>query len=287
MKKTLLAASILLASGSVSAAPFYLDLGSNFDGLIAPAGDKVCDTCTSMKDELTFTYDSTTTITDLDSNGIDAGDLVETDGGIGVGGLTTNQITGFIPNETLGNESNNGLNTDYSLTFDIVDLTGVVTGVTPGGVPLLTYGPGSVLELFITFDGVAFNNFMDILIDGAATTGVSTGMTGRVDFTAVDAGFNDLFHSGVKSCGGSDSLFDIWSNCGEGAGEALTIDFIASFDTNVNIFDFTAMGGMPPVFTVSTNHDGSATFEVPEPSTLALLGGSLLMLAGVARRRKA
>lgn len=292
MKKSLLAVSLLMAAGSVSAEDFYLDLGVNYDGLTAPAGNKECDTCTSMKDLMLFEYESRTTILDLNTDGvISAGDAVSTDGGLslggkGVGALVDNQITGFVPNETLGAESNNGLNSDYALSFQIDDLTGVVTGVSPLGVPELAYGPGSMLELFITFDGTTFNNFMDILIDGAVATGVSTAMTGRIDFTTVDAGYNDLFHSGDHTCAGSDSFFDIWTNCGEGGGEALSIDFMASFDTNVFVSDFTSLGGVPEVFQVETSHTGSALVAIPEPNTLALMGGSLLMLAGIARRRR-
>ena len=285
MKKTLLAAALVAVGGSASAAPFYMDIGTNFDGQIAPAGDKVCDTCTSIKDELLFVYDSTTVIVDNDASAtINAGDTVITDGGLAVGGLSTNQITGFTPNEVGGNDSNNNYGSafvnDWIMTFSVTGLTGVVTGVN-AGVPLFTYGPG-LIEMFVSFDdGGSYNNFMDIAVTGGGATGVSTVLFGTADFTNVDAGFNDLFHSATHDCLGDDSFFGIWSTCGEGAGELLTIDFFSSFDTNILISDFTFDGQN---FTVSSNHDGSATFAIPEPSTLALLGGSMLLLGGMARR---
>ncbi|MCW9058182.1 MAG: PEP-CTERM sorting domain-containing protein [Gammaproteobacteria bacterium] len=285
MKKTLLAAALLAVGGSATAAPFYMDIGSNFDGQIAPAGDKVCDTCTSVKDELTFAYDSTTTIIDNDISGtINAGDTIITDGGLAVGGLATNQVTGFLPAEVFGANSDNGYGSsnDWVMSFSITGLAGVVTGVS-GGVPQFAYGPG-LIELFVTFDGLSFNNFMDINVTGGGATGVSTILTGTADFTAVDAGFNDLFHSGTYDCLGDDSFFGIWSNCGQGAGEMLTINFFASFDTNIFVSDFTDNGD--GTFSLTSNHDGSATFAVPEPSTLALLGGSMLLLGGMARRNK-
>ncbi len=286
MKKSLLAAALLTVGGSASAAPFYLDIGTNFDApATAPAMDKVCDTCTSMKDEFLFTYDSTTTINDTNGSlSIDAGDLLTTDGGLSVGGLGTNQITGFLPNETFGNDSNNGYGgSNWLISFSISGLAGVVNGVSGTGVPLFSYGPG-LLELFVTNDGVTFNNFMDIAVTGGGATGVSTILTGKADFTNVDAGFNDLFHSGEYSCLGSDSFIDIWTNCGEGAGEMLAINFFASFDTNIFVSDF-AFDGID-TFTLTSNHDGSGTFSVPEPSTLALLGGSMLLLGGMKRRSK-
>ncbi len=289
MKRSVLAAAVLAISGSSYAAPFYLDVGTNYDGISAPAGDKVCDTCTSVKDELLFTYQSSTTIIDAnDDDVIGAGDTIITDGGLAVGGIANNLVTGFTPNQTAFGESNNGLNNlgaGYSISFSITGLAGVVTGVSGSGVPLFTYGPG-LIEMFVTFDGGPLVNFMDIAVAGGGATGVSTILEGTVDFTNTDGLYNDLFHSAHTSCNGDDSFFAIWTNCGEGAGEALAIDFFASFDTNIFVSDFTPDDpNSPNVFTLTSNHDGSATFAVPEPSTVLLLGGAA-MLGGLARRKK-
>ncbi|MBT9590414.1 MAG: PEP-CTERM sorting domain-containing protein [Thiobacillus sp.] len=276
MKKSLIAASLLLAAGSVSADPFYLDVGTNY----GPPGGQVCPTCTSMKNEFLFTYESSTTIFDtVNDNAIGAGDLLTTNGGLAVGGLATNRITGFNPGQVFGANSDNGYGANWLMSFSVTGLNGVVTGVA-GGVPQFTYGPG-VLELFITFDGTTFNNFMDIAITGGGATGVSTILTGTADFSAVDAGYNDLLHSGSQTCLGSDSFFDIWANCGP---TGLDIEFLASFDTNIFVSDFTYNPG-PDNFTLTSNHDGSATFSIPEPGTLALLGGSLMMMGWMGRRR--
>ncbi|MDP2030519.1 MAG: PEP-CTERM sorting domain-containing protein [Thiobacillus sp.] len=290
MKKSLLAMSVLLAAGSVSADPFYVDVNENY----GPAGDQVCPTCTSMKDEFLFTYESSTTIFDtVNNNIIDMGDLLTTDGGLAVGGLANNQVTGFTPNEVFGANSNNGYGPNYLISFSVTGLNGVVDGVS-GGVPQFTYGPG-LLELFITFDGVTLNNFMDIAITGGGATGVSTILLGTADFTSVDAqpvnlpgstggayDYRQLLHSGTTTCLGSDSFFDIWTNCGP---DGLNIEFFASFDTNIFVSDFTYNPG-PDTFTLTSDHDGSATFSVPEPGTLALLGGSLVLMGAMARRNK-
>jgi hypothetical protein len=282
MKKSLLAMSVLLAAGGASADPFYLDIGTNY----GPAGDQVCPTCTSMKDEFTFTYESSTTIFDtVNDNAIGAGDLLSTDGGLAVGGfnlagLGNNQVNGFNPNEAFGTNSNNGYGPNYLISFSVSGLGGIVNGVTGSGVPTFTYGPG-LLEMFVTFDGVTFNNFMDVEITGGGATGVSTILLGKADFTNVDAGYNDLIHSGGTTCLGSDSFFDIWTNCGTGT----DIQFFASFDTNIFVSDFT-YDAVSDTFSLTSNHDGSATFSVPEPGTLALLGGSLILMGGMARRNK-
>lgn len=283
MKKSLLAAALMVAGSSAYADPFYMDIGTDYS---ATDSDQVCPTCTSVKNELLFTYQSSTTIVDLDdSASINAGDSIITDGGLAVGPVDFNVVTGFTPAQLLsGANSNNGYNVNWQMTFSIEDLAGVVTGVSGSGVPEFAYGPG-LLELFVTFDGTTFNNFMDIAVTGGGATGVSTILTGTADFTNVDAGYNDLFHSATKNCEGDDSFFAIWSNCGAGAGNALTIDFFASFDTNIFVSDFDFIPGDPNVFTLDSDHDGSATFSVPEPSTILLIG-SMALLGGLARRSK-
>jgi hypothetical protein len=280
MKKSLLAASILLATGSVSAAPFYLDTGIDFSLVDS---DQVCATCTSMKSQFTFQYESTTNINDLDANGIDAGDTLVTTAGLAVGGLGANNVTGFTPNEIFGANSNNGYGVNapggWLMSFSMTGLAGVVNGVTGGGVPLFSYGPG-LLELFVTFDGSTLINFMDVNIIGGEATGLGIEMVGLADFTNVDGSFNNLIHSGDANCAGATGFFDIWTNCGI----TMPISFFADFNTNITTSNFTDNGD--GTFSLTSNHDGSATFSVPEPGTLALMGISLLAMGGMARRSK-
>ena len=276
MKKSLLAASILLAAGNVSAGTFYLDTGDDFTDTDT---DQACATCTSMKSQFTFQYESTTVINDGDANGIDTGDTLVTTAGLAVGGLANNNVTGFTPNEVFGANSNNGYGPNWLMSFSMTNLGGVINGVTGGGVPLFSYGPG-LLELFVTFDGSTLINFMDVNIIGGEATGLGIEMVGVADFTNVDGSYNNLIHSGETSCAGSTGFFDIWTNCGA----AMPISFFADFNTNVTTSDFTDNGD--GTFSLTSNHDGSATFSIPEPGTLALVGMSLLLMGGMARRSK-
>jgi len=286
MKKTLLALSLLGLTGSAVASPFYVDTGTNFNGDTTATSDKVCDTCTSMKDEITYIYQSESTTIDTDGSGdLSAGDTIFTSGGLAVGGIGNNVVTGFNPSEVFGTFNDNGYGSDWLLSFSFTGLIGTVTEYTAGSSLELAYGPFGNFDLFYTTDGTTFNNFMDIQVTGAVTGSGGTLLSGLVDFTNVDAGMNNLFHSGDATCGGLTGFYDIWANC-DGIGlPLLEINFLADFNTNaadITVVDNGANGAF-----LTGNHDGSAVFNIPEPSTLALFGGTLLLLGASARRRKA
>lgn len=286
--KRILLATLLAASGSVTAAPFYLDIGTNY----GPAGDQVCPTCTSLKDQFTFSYQSTSVITDdTGPAGISTGDTITTNAGFDgstntffSGDLGTNQFTGFLPSETFGTKSDNGYGgSNWLITFGIKDWTGTVTVDGLGNV-FPTYGSG-LLEFYVTTDGVTYNNFMDVQLSTGFVTGTGSLISGEVDFTTVDAGFNNLFNVGAAQCGGLNGFFDIWNTCGPAGLDSLSIDFTGHFDSDVDLTDFAAIDATH--FGVTTDHDGSGRFSIPEPGTLSLLGLSLLGLGGFRMRKAA
>jgi len=279
------AALALAAGGIASAAPIYFDIGRDYSGVVNTNGNfstelgQVCATCTSMKDEFGITYQSQTTILGAPA----VGSLVSTNVGLSVGTLSNNRVTGFNPGETFTDSDNGYGGSRWQIGFSITGLAGQIVSMA-GGVPSISYGPG-LLEMFVSNDGgLTFNNFMDLKIYGGGATGLGTLLIGEADFTNVQAGYNNLVHSGTYSCMGSSGFFDIWTNCG-GALNTLDIGFVSSFDTNVTASSIVP-GVAPGTFIIRSNHDGSGVFSVPEPGSLALLGLALAGLGMTQRRRK-
>lgn len=288
MKKlisTLIALSLAGSfSGSAAADQFFIDIGSDQGG---NANTAAGNTTTGWLDQLSFLYESTSVITDGGVGGanvLSVGDTILSSGGIENGNfidptdIGTNLFDGFEPSQTtFGGPSNNGFGfgpLEWGLTFGFDDLMGTWNG---SG---FTYTSGTISMYYYdnTMANTAgFVRLFDLSVASGGDTGNSTVLNGKLgnfgalaSVNGVDAG--DVFNFALGSFG------DL-----SGPPNNQTVSFNASQDTQP-LTGLVFAGG---IASTSGTHNGSMNFaQVPEPTSLAILGLGLLGFAGT-RRRKA
>jgi hypothetical protein len=269
MKKVLIAA-IAAISFTATADPIYIDIGIDFGGNTNTAAGS---TTTGWLNQLATQYDSTSILTDNDNNGfLSAGDTILSKGGIfndnfsSLTDLSNNLISSFEPQETLfGGPSDNDFITDWGLTFGFTNLMGFWTGTG------MVYTSGTISMYYYDGSETGVNDLtrlFDLNVVNGGDTGNSTVLAGYLSNfstgTVNGVAASDVFNNGSGSFTNSDTVY-----------------FGVSQDTQsitgVNFVDGkAAIGG---------THNGSISFSVPEPTSLAILGLGLLGFAG-ARRRK-
>tara|TARA_R110001583_G_scaffold14826_1_gene61703 strand:- start:5339 stop:6232 length:894 start_codon:yes stop_codon:yes gene_type:complete len=297
MKKLLLASALALTTTVAVADPIYLDVGFDFGG---NANFAVDGNTTGWVDQLTHLYQSESNIVDLDdsfdfvnaSSLLTDGDTITTNGGFSdFDSLSQNLITGLNPSSNpFGGPSDNAIGDDWGLTFTINNLVGTIAG---GANQFLNYTSGAInffyydtsmgattdfIELFtinVTGSGlIASGSFIAGTLSDFGTDMVGDGadavLAGNV-FNSQLGGFKDYADSQTSPDLAINSLIDY------------NTENLQASDITLNGTD----GDGHALVTINGQHDGSMTFSVPEPTSLAILGLGLLGFAASSRKKSA
>ena len=288
MKKFIpLAIIAMISAGSANADSIYVDVGTDYNSV--DNSSSVNDTSTGWFDSLQFTYDSQTDFTDANNDGfLSPGDTFVSNAGMALnqtfGQLNTTTATnfngGFFPGGNGFGTNPNG--NQWTLTFGITNLSGQINA--NGS---LSYNTGTIQMYFYEYAGILpastdisanLVHLFDMDISVGSTDGDSTNFdgnvmtfgTGTVNGLAAGDVFNIAYGGGATTFANASTL----------PGGLL---FNISNDTQGGLFT-SYDGGVGSTQTITGQHEGSVSYSVPEPTTLAILGLGLLGFAGSRRR---
>jgi hypothetical protein len=290
MKKLLLASALALTTTVAVADPIFLDVGQDFGG---NGNVATTSSTTGWIDQLTYIYQSETTVVDVDGSfsGTAAslltdGDSILTNGGFVNGdlnSLSTNLITGLNPQQTtFGGPSDNGYGGDWGLTFQITNLMGTVSG---GTNQYLDYTSGAISIYYYQAGMTSTTDFIELFTIDVTNSGL-TASGSFVGGNVINYG-TDLVNGVVAG----DVFNNLFGGFKEYSEDQVSPDFAVNSLLDYNTEDVTSADFLGTdaegnnIFMVEGQHDGSIVFNVPEPASIAILGLGLLGLAG-ARRRK-
>jgi len=299
MKKLLLASALALTTSVAVADPIYLDIGADFGG----NDNFVVDTnTTGWLDQLLHTYQSITTVVDLDksfdgsaSSLLTDGDSITTNGGFidgDLSSLSTNYITGLNPGQGFTGPSSNGFNPDFTwgLSFQITDLVGTING--DGAAQYLDYTSGAISFFYYELSMGSTADFIELFtidVTGSGLTASGSFIKGSLSDFGTD------YVNGVDGVVGG-NLFNTalggFKEYSEAqASSELSVHSLIDYNTeDLKDDDITFLGltgEKQAIVRLNGQHDGSIAFNVPEPTSLAILGLGLLGFAASSRKKSA
>lgn len=296
LKKLGLAVAIGSFATAAMAEPFFIDVGTDFnsDGDSLTGDINELGYSGTLATSFYFGNPAANGTPVFDTNvlpqfGFTAGNFTAIDGSTPV---TLKNVTAFAErnidslNPLFGGAQTErfGLDNGWSLAYNY-ELNGAVN-LAAGGVEF-TSGFFDVFFTALDGDGLPTGGEIQvakILVTGSDVQAANLNIFGEVDYSWCAPACGAFVENFFNDSASGESFYNIWSS----SVPPPTINFV--LDTNVN----------PPLPTVSqlvqipggplvrqTTLDGSVTFAVPEPGTLALLGAGLFGAGALRRRNKA